>query len=507
MSEPPLFSASDLSKSYAAPVLTAVALEVGTGEVLALVGENGAGKTTLSRIMAGLARPDAGTMRLRGAPYSPRSRAEAHRAGVAIVTQELALIPTLTVAESLFIDRLPTKGRVGFVDRRRLDIDARKALAAVGLARLDPGRLVETLSLAERQLVEVAGALARSPDLLILDEPTSALSPAEASRLFEQVRRLRDAGRSVVFVSHRLDEVEEIGDRIAVLRDGRVIAIREARLLARDEMVRLMVGRDVAPLRERRRPRAGGSVLRAVGLGGRGFRDVTLDVREGEIVGLAGLMGAGRTELLRALFGAEAPTAGSVWVAPSADPIRIASPHDAVGLGIGLVTEDRKTDGLLLPLSLAANISLAHLPTLASAWGVVDSARERTSAARLVDALSIRARSVDQPVIELSGGNQQKALLARWLFRDSKVLLVDEPTRGIDVGSRAEVHGLLGHLADRGKGILAASSDLEELMALCDRILVMSMGRLVGEFQRGAWTAEAILVAALSGHAPAGATA
>ncbi len=501
----PLFSASGLSKSYAAPALADISFELGAGEVLGLVGENGAGKSTLSRIMAGLTGADAGAMSLKSRTYAPRSRADGQRAGVAIVTQELGLIPTLTVAESIFIDRLPTKHRlrIGVLDRPRLAARARAALDTVGLGALDPSRLVETLSLAERQLVEIAAALARAPDILILDEPTSALSPAEASRLFDQVRRLRDEGRGVVFISHRLAEVAGIADRIAVLRDGRVVAIRDARLLPRDEVVRLMVGRDVSPGHERSRAISADSALRIVGLSGRRFSNVTLELRRGEVVGLAGLMGAGRTELLRTLFGADAPSGGTVYVGGSTEPARVTSPSDAVELGIGFLTEDRKAEGLLLPLSLAANISLAHLRSLAGASGIVDSRLEAGAAARFVEALSIRARAVDQAIFELSGGNQQKALIARWLLRDSRVLLVDEPTRGIDVGSRAEVHNLLGRLADGGKSLLVASSDLDELMALCDRILVMSMGQVAGEFQRGAWSADAILVAALSGHVAA----
>jgi len=502
----PLFRATGLCKSYAASVLDDVSIEVGAGEVLALVGENGAGKSTLSRIMAGLTLPDAGAMSLRGTPYAPRSRAEGQRSGVAIVTQELRLIEALTVGESLFLDRLPKALGVGVIDRARLGADARRALAAVGLGSLDPSRLVESLSLAERQLVEIAAALARTADLLILDEPTSALSSSEASRLFEQVNRLRSEGRGIVFISHRLAEVQGIADRIAVLRDGRVVAARAARLLPRDELVRLMVGRELAVGEARHRAPKADSALRAVGLSGRGFRDVSFDLRRGEIVGLAGLMGAGRTELLRTLFGADIPTAGAVYVGDSAESARIDSPRDAVRFGIGLLTEDRKADGLLLPLSVAANITLAHLDGVAR-FGVVSTEAEQAVAARFVDALSIRSQSPNQPVRELSGGNQQKALLARWLYRDSTVLLVDEPTRGIDVGSRAEVHHLLGELADRGKGILVASSDLEELMALSDRILVMSVGTVAGEFVRATWTADQIMAAALSGHAAARATA
>lgn len=494
---PTLFSATGLSKSYAAPVLRNVSLDLRGCEVHALVGENGAGKSTLSRILSGLIQPDAGTMRLRDIPYAPRGRADAQRAGVAIVTQELGLIPTLTVGESLFVDRLPS--RLGVIDRGRLAADARRALGRVGLADLDTDRWVTTLGLAERQLVEIAGALARDADVLILDEPTSALSDREANSLFEQVGQIRNEGRAVVFISHRLAEVEHIADRVTVLRDGEVVATREASALSRDEMVRLMVGRDVAEGERRQGIPSQDVALRTAALSGRGFDDVSLEVQRGEILGLAGLMGAGRTELLRVLFGADQSKAGAVYLGASSVPARIRGPRDAVRLGMALLTEDRNAQGLLLPLSLRSNVSLARLGDLAS-FGVVNRKSEDVVATRSIESLSIRGRSSDQPVEQLSGGNQQKVLLARWLCRDPAVLLVDEPTRGIDVGSRAEIHRLLGELADGGLAVVVASSDLEELLALCDRILVLSAGRVVESFERGAWTADRIMAAALRGH-------
>jgi len=327
------------------------------------------------------------------------------------------------------------------------------------------------------------GSYAHRPILHDPDEipsiEESALSPTEASLLFAQVGRLRDEGRGVVFVSHRLAEVERIADRVAVLRDGRVVATRGAGLLGRDEIVRLMVGRDIAHRETRQVTPYRGSALRAVGLTGRGFHDVSLEVRCGEIVGLAGLMGAGRTDLLRALFGATPPTAGVVHVGDAPTPASIEAPRDAVRLGIGLLTEDRKADGLLLPLSVAANITLADLRSLAGPLGIVDPRGEASVAARLIDALSIRCRSADQPVSELSGGNQQKALLARWLYRDSNVLLVDEPTRGIDVGAKERVLEILRSLnRERGITLLVTSSELAELRAFCDRIAIVYRGRI-----------------------------
>jgi ribose transport system ATP-binding protein len=496
-----LFEAAGIGKAYAAPVLADVSLDLRAGEVHAVVGENGAGKSTLARIVAGVAQPDGGAMRLRGAPYAPRDRAASRGAGVAFVMQELNGIGTLTVGESLFLDRLPT--RFGVIDRRRLDAAARAALARVGLADLGPDRPVASLGIGQQQLVEIAAALARRCDVLILDEPTAALTPAEAEALFAQVERLRREGTGVLFISHRLAEVERVADRVSVLRDGRLVATRRVRDIGRDEMVRLMVGRAIAAPAARAEREPGEVALRVVGFTGPGFRDVSFEVRRGEVVGLAGLVGSGRTELLRAIYGADRRSAGSVFLGPSGKPASIRSPRDAVRLGLALVPEDRKTQGLLLPFSVRANVSLSRLRDAADAFGRLRGGRESALADPHIAAVGVRARSADQPTAQLSGGNQQKTLLARWLCRDSDVLLVDEPTRGIDVGARAEAHALLRGLADRGKALVVASSELDELFALADRILVLSAGRLAASFARGEWTADAVMAAAVSGLAPA----
>ena len=498
-----LFEAAGLGKAYAAPVLTDVSLDLQAGEVHAVVGENGAGKSTLARIVAGVAQPDAGAMRLRGAAYAPRDRAASRDAGVAFVMQELNGIGTLTVAESLFLDRLPTRFGVGVIDRGRLDAEARAALARVGLADLGPDRPVASLGIGQQQLVEIAAALARRCEVLILDEPTAALTPAEAGALFAQVERLRREGTGVLFISHRLAEVERIAQRVSVLRDGRLVATHPVRGIGRDEIVRLMVGRAIAEPAARADREPGEVALRVLGFTGPGFRDVSFEVRRGEVLGLAGLVGSGRTELLRAIYGADRRRAGSVFLGPSGTPASIRSPRDAVRLGLALVPEDRKTQGLLLPFSVRANVSLSRLRDAADAFGRLRGGRENALADPHIAAVGVRALSPEQPVDQLSGGNQQKALLARWLCRDSDVLLVDEPTRGIDVGARAEAHALLRGLADRGKALVVASSELNELYDLADRILVLSAGRVAASFSRGEWTADAVMAAAVSGLEPA----
>jgi ribose transport system ATP-binding protein len=497
-----LLTTAGLCKAYAAPVLREVEFDVRAGEVHALVGENGAGKTTLARILAGLTPPDAGRMLLRGRPFAPAHRLDAERHGVRMVMQELHLVANLTVAENIFLDALPR--RFGIVQYGRLNAEARAAMERVGLAGVAPDWPVRSLGIGQQQLVEIAAGLSRRCDLLILDEPTAALTDAEVALLFAQIARLKASGVGVLYISHRLEEIQRIADRITVLRDGRVIGTRRAADVGLDEIIRMMVGRDLA-LPRVSAPREGKAeravALRVVGLSrGKAVRDVSFEAREGEILGFAGLMGSGRTETLRAIFGADRPDAGEVYLYGSERPARIRSPRDAVRQGIARLTEDRKEQGLLLPLPVRVNLTLARLRDVARLGGWIDRAREEAVAARLVDALSVRCRSAEQRVAELSGGNQQKVVLGRWLYRDCRILIFDEPTRGIDVGAKFEIYRLLGELAERGKAILVASSDLIELLALCDRMAVMSAGRLAATFERGEWSQDKILAAALSGY-------
>ncbi|MCO5412998.1 sugar ABC transporter ATP-binding protein [Ralstonia mojiangensis] len=496
---PPLLRVSAVSKHYAAPVLRDIDLDVHAGEVLALTGENGAGKSTLSKILCGLETATSGSMTLAGTLYAPDSRSAAEALGVRMVLQELSMVPTLTVAENLFLGDLPR--RFGFVDRSALRHRAEQALARVGLD-LDPWTPVQTLGIGHRQMIEIARALASACRVLILDEPTAMLSAHESATLFERIDALRREGVAIIYISHRLDELARIADRIVVLRDGKLVTDAPAATVTQDALIQAMVGRDVAAASETQHAtRApwlgdGSPALRVSGLTRTpAVRDVSFDVAPGEIFGIAGLVGAGRTELLRLIFGADRADAGTVEVGSPLAPVRIRSPGDAVRHGISLLTEDRKDEGLMLSLPIATNIALGNMPGVTKR-GWLQPAQERALAQRHIGALRVRCAGPEQPVGELSGGNQQKVAIARWLERDTPVLLFDEPTRGVDVGAKFDIYTLLDALAARGKALVVVSSDLRELMQLCDRIGVMRAGRLTHIFQRDGWSQDTLLAAA-----------
>jgi len=492
MSEAPLLSVRGASKSFpGVQALRDVDLVLRRGEVLAVIGENGAGKSTLMRIIGGILAPDAGEIRIDGEPAAIRSVSDAQRLGISIIHQELNLAGNLDIAENLFLGRQPTRGPFGWRDRRALYAGAEDILARVGL-RLSPRAIVGRLPPGAKQLVEIAKALSLRARVIIFDEPTSSLSSEETERLFELIGDLRSGGIGVIYISHRLAEVARVADRVQVLRDGACAGELAREEIDHDRMVRLMVGRAVSQYYRRGKASAKeGDALEVRGLRiRRGADPIDLRVRAGEILGLAGLVGAGRTELARAIFGADRPAAGEILVRGA--PVRIRSPRDAIAAGIGLVPEDRKAQGLILEMAVRVNVSLAGLGTYRP-FGLLDRRRERAVATEMVDRLRIRTPSIEQKTLLLSGGNQQKVVLARWLALGPAVLILDEPTRGVDVGAKAEIYALMADLTGAGVGILMASSEMEELLAMSDRVAVMRGGAIAGVLEGSAIAEEAIL--------------
>ncbi len=498
MSGASLLQTSGLTKRYGSvTVLSDVSLKVRAGEIHALLGANGAGKSTLCQIISGLVSSSGGTMQIDGARYCPSNKQDAEAVGIEIVQQELNLIGTLTVAENLFLTRLPS--RVGVLRSSELHSEARRVLDRFGLPDVRTFAPVESLGVGQQQMVEIATALARECRLLILDEPTAALSKQESQQLFAHLRGLRDHGVGIIYISHRLDEVSAIADRVTVLKDGKFIATRDTDSITTDDMVNLMSGDETATVtathKSYRRDEIALSVRRLVNSR---VRHVSFDVRRGERLGITGLVGSGRTELLRAIFGADAVASGEIHLPGFSRHRRFSHPHDAVAAGLAMVTEDRKQNGLLLTQSITTNTTMSSLQSRFSRSGLLLQQRERDATMQKVAELKIRCESIDQSVGTLSGGNQQKVAVAKWLTRDADVFLFDEPTRGIDVAARQRIYRLLESLASDGKACVIVSSDLEELLETCDAIAVMCEGRLVQTFQRNQFSREKILQASFS---------
>ncbi len=481
------------SKSFGPVIaLSDGTIEIRAGEIHALVGENGAGKSTLIKVLAGVHHPDSGDFRFDGAPVTFRSPADSKAAGISVIYQEPTLFPDLTVAENIFIGRQP-RGRVGLIDRAAMRSQAAELFATLGVP-IDPDRIADGLSIADQQIIEIAKAISLDARVLIMDEPTAALSGAEVDRLFGVARSLRDTGAGILFISHRFDEVFGLSDRITVMRDGAYIATHETADTSVDAIVREMVGRDISALFPKQDAAIGEVVLKVSGLGRTGvFHDIDFEVRAGEIVGLAGLVGAGRTEVARAVFGIDRYDAGSVEL--NGQRLRPHDPQAAIAAGMGLVPEDRRKQGLVMQLSVGRNATLTLRDSLAR-FGLINATRERAAGEDWSRRLQVKTGSQDLPVATLSGGNQQKVVLAKWLATDPKLLIVDEPTRGIDVGTKAEVHRLISDLAGRGIAVLMISSELPEVLGMADRVLVMREGRITATLDRADATAERVMFAA-----------
>ena len=474
--------------------LDGITFGVAEGSVHALMGENGAGKSTLLKILSGAHLPTAGTLSLGGRPQVFHSTASAIAAGVAVIYQELHLAPELSVAENLYLGHLP--GRGGWVDRRALLAGARRQLAALG-EEIDPRARVGSLPLAQRQMVEIAKALSRDAKVIAFDEPTSSLTARESERLFQVIKDLQKRGHVILYVSHRMEEIFAICDAATVLRDGRLVEtyptldnVTPATLISK------MVGRSIEDI-FRYSPRPHGAVaLEAEGLLGPGLREpVSFSVAKGEIVGFFGLIGAGRSELLKLLYGAERAVAGSVAV--EGQPMNAYNPGEAIRAGVMLCPEDRKKEGIVPIRSVMENLNLSARRSHTTLGFFIDEAWERENASRHVTALGVKTPSLAQSIVYLSGGNQQKVILARWLSEKVKVLMLDEPTRGIDVGAKSEIYSIIYDLAQQGVGVIVVSSELPEVMGICDRIIVMRQGRLVANIPRGQATAETLLSQAL----------
>ena len=485
-----------ISKSFGpVRVLDGIDFTVAGGEIHALVGENGAGKSTLMKILSGAHSPDSGSILIDGQAVSIRSTREAEALGIAIIHQELNMIPQLSVMDNLFLGREPN--RFGVIERGRVHGESASWLSKVGAGQIDVERAAGTLSIGLQQLVEVAKALSLNARVLIMDEPTASLTDREIGTLFKIMTDLKSRGVGIVYVSHRMEEIFKICDKVSVLRDGHFVGERAVADTSFDEVVKMMVGRELKERFPKREVSLGPVRLKVDDLADQGhITGIHFEVRSGEVLGVAGLIGAGRSRILNTLFGVNRSTSGKVLLDGAA--LSIENPADAIAAGIGFVTEDRKSQGLVLGLSLRENITLVHLGKYARA-GIIDRKAEQAAVKDLMDELQIRARDADLEVKALSGGNQQKVVFAKWLVKPPKVLLLDEPTRGVDVGGKAEIYHTINRLAAAGTAIVMVSSELPEVLAMSDRILVMREGRQAAIFDAKAANQEQIITAATEG--------
>lgn len=472
-----------------------VNLEVKRGEVHILLGENGAGKSTLMKILTGVYERDSGQVIFKGKPFKVKSFREAQDAGISIIYQEFNLIPYLSIAENIFIGREPVN-KAGLIDWSKMNSEAKRILNSLGV-HLNPKEIVASLGVAQQQMIEIAKALSVDAYIIVMDEPTAALTEKEIKELFKAIKQLKSQGRSIIYISHRLEEVHQIGDRATVLRDGQYVGTVDLAETSIDKLISMMVGRTLTEKFPKKVANIGEDALVVRNLSRKGkLYNISFHVRKGEILGVAGLMGAGRTELMRAIFGADPKDSGEIYI--DGKKVEIHSPHDAIKYGIGFLTEDRKEQGLVLDLSVRENITLANIGGVMDKM-FVNKAKEEEICKKYIANLFIKTPSPEQKVKFLSGGNQQKVVLAKWLFTKSKVLIFDEPTRGIDVKAKVEIYKLMNQLAEQGVAIIMISSELPEILGMSDRIIVMHEGRITGELTREEATQEKIMHYATGG--------
>lgn len=494
----PALEMRHISKAFPGVVaLDDVSLTVGESEIHALLGENGAGKSTLMKILAGAQPKDGGEILLYGQAVTIDSPQKAMELGISIIYQEFNLVPYLSVGENIYLGREPRAVLPGFVDFRKLYADAQAVIDNLGV-KIDARTPVNRLSIAQQQMVEIAKATSRKSKIIVMDEPSATLTTHELVALFRLMRQLKSEGVTIVYISHRLEEISEVCDRATIMRDGKWVATEDVKDLTREDIIRLMVGRELKDAIPKVAAEQGQVALAVRNLNRAGvLHNITFEVKQGEVLGIAGLVGAGRTETARAIFGADAIDSGTIEI--FGKPVKIKSPQDAIKYGIGLVTEDRKQQGLVLGMAVRENTTLANLGALAN-LGFINSREERKVAEKYRTDLGVKTPHIEQAVQNLSGGNQQKVVLAKWLYTGSKILIFDEPTRGIDVGAKSEIYKLMNALAAQGVAIIMISSELPEVMGMSDRILVMHEGRITGELLRAEATQEKIMHLATGGE-------
>ncbi|WP_091774020.1 sugar ABC transporter ATP-binding protein [Piscibacillus halophilus] len=497
MSKQPLIEMKGISKSFVGnKVLHEVDFEVKSGEVHALLGENGAGKSTLMKILTGIYARDEGEVLVKGEPVHFQNTKESEEKGIAVIHQELNIIPYLTVMENMFLGREIKYGKTGFINKKKMIEKSKEYLGQLGV-EIDPLTPAKELSVGQQQMVEIAKALSLNAELIVMDEPTAALTDREIERLFEVIDRLRSKGVGVVYISHRMEEIFKICDRISVLRDGEYIGTRDVEGADYDEIIRMLVGRQLGTLFPERETVVGSIRMKVDKLSSDIFQDVSFELKEGEILGVAGLMGAGRSEIMEALFGYREVQSGKVYI--NGKETKINNPLDAIKAGIGFVTEDRKEEGLVLSMSVRENFTLTNLKDRSN-YSVISNQKERDFVNGMIERFNVKTSGMEQEVKSLSGGNQQKIVIGKWLGINPKILILDEPTRGVDIGAKKEIYQIMNELTQQGVSIIMISSELPEVLGMSDRILVIHEGQISAELNRDEADQEKIMYAATGGE-------